>query len=144
MYPRLKLLQKLLADDGAIFISIDDSEIASLRFLCDEIFGATNYVSTIAWLTGEYIYPPVGRCWAFGQDLMLSIMREWSDYELLPLSDFDERQKICGAITSGVPQSISAIVLAHPFDEIKDASRFFGEFIICHYNFQGMELISRV
>lgn len=49
MYPRLRLLQKLLAEDGAIFISMDDSEIANLKLLCDEIFGAQNYVETIVW-----------------------------------------------------------------------------------------------
>ena len=38
MYPRLKLLHQLLADDGAIFISIDDNEQANLKLLCDEIF----------------------------------------------------------------------------------------------------------
>lgn len=49
MYPRLKLLQRLLADDGAIFISIDDNEMPSLRFLCDEILGARNFISQIVW-----------------------------------------------------------------------------------------------
>lgn len=44
MYPRLVLLQKLLKDDGAIFISIDDNEISTLRLLCDEIFGVSNFV----------------------------------------------------------------------------------------------------
>lgn len=38
MYPRLVLLQKLLADDGAIFISIDDNEVYNLKLICDEIF----------------------------------------------------------------------------------------------------------
>ncbi len=47
MYPRLRLLQKLLRDDGAIFISIDDNEVASLKFVCDEIFGASNFISQI-------------------------------------------------------------------------------------------------
>ena len=47
MYPRLKLLQKLLADDGAIFISIDDNEQANLKLICDEIFGAGNFVGNI-------------------------------------------------------------------------------------------------
>lgn len=47
MYPRLKLLQKLLADDGAIFISIDDNEQANLKLICDEIFGAGNFVANI-------------------------------------------------------------------------------------------------
>lgn len=43
MYPRLKLLQKLLHDEGAIFISIDDNELFNLKAICDEIFGASNY-----------------------------------------------------------------------------------------------------
>ena len=47
MYPRLKLLQKLLSDDGAIFISIDDNEQANLKLICDEIFGAGNFVENI-------------------------------------------------------------------------------------------------
>ena len=49
MYPRLRLLQKLLAEDGAIFISIDDAEYASLKQICDEIFGNNCFVSNIAW-----------------------------------------------------------------------------------------------
>ena len=49
MYPRLKLLQKLLADDGIIFISIDDVESAHLRLICDEIFGSNNFLANIAW-----------------------------------------------------------------------------------------------
>lgn len=49
MYPRLRLLQKLLADEGVIFISMDDSEIANLKILCDEIFGSHNYIETVVW-----------------------------------------------------------------------------------------------
>ncbi|WP_228407015.1 site-specific DNA-methyltransferase [Chryseobacterium sp. MYb7] len=48
MYPRLKLLHKLLADDGAIFISIDDNEQANLKLICDEIFGSGNFISNVA------------------------------------------------------------------------------------------------
>ena len=47
MYPRLKLLRRLLAPDGAIFISIDDNELANLKLVCDEIFGARNYLGLI-------------------------------------------------------------------------------------------------
>lgn len=49
MYPRLVLLQKLLSDDGAIFISIDDNEQANLKLICDEIFGANNFVGEWFW-----------------------------------------------------------------------------------------------
>lgn len=45
MYPRLKLLQKLLADDGVIFINIGEDEHANLKLICDEIFGVRNYVT---------------------------------------------------------------------------------------------------
>ncbi|MDZ4711354.1 MAG: site-specific DNA-methyltransferase [bacterium] len=49
MYPRLKLLHKLLANDGAIFISIDDNEQANLKLMCDEIFGGGNFVTNVIW-----------------------------------------------------------------------------------------------
>ncbi|MBK6984194.1 MAG: site-specific DNA-methyltransferase [Bacteroidetes bacterium] len=49
MYPRLKLLHKLLAEDGAIFISIDDNEQANLKLVCDEIFGGGNFLNNIIW-----------------------------------------------------------------------------------------------
>lgn len=56
MYPRLRLLQKLLADDGAIFISIDDNEQANLKLIANEIFGANNFIAQIVW---ERAYAPV-------------------------------------------------------------------------------------
>ena len=49
IYPRLKLARNLLADDGVIFISIDDSEQANLKRLCDEIFGEINFYCTFVW-----------------------------------------------------------------------------------------------
>ena len=49
MYPRLVLLKQFLREDGAIFVSIDDNEVATLRLLMDEIFGAGNFLASIAW-----------------------------------------------------------------------------------------------
>lgn len=49
MYPRLKLLKELLREDGAIFISIDDNELPSLRMVMDEVFGGENFVAIIIW-----------------------------------------------------------------------------------------------
>lgn len=49
MYPRLKLARHLLREDGVIFISIHDFEVANLKKLCDEIFGAGNFVGQITW-----------------------------------------------------------------------------------------------
>ena len=49
MYPRLKLLHKLLTDDGAIFISIDDNEHSNLLLLLNELFGANNFITNFIW-----------------------------------------------------------------------------------------------
>ncbi len=49
MYPRLKLLHKLLADEGTIFISIDDIESSFLKILCDEIFGLNKFLAQLIW-----------------------------------------------------------------------------------------------
>ncbi|MGE3063450.1 MAG: site-specific DNA-methyltransferase [bacterium] len=49
MYPRLYIAKQLLKDDGAIFISIDDNEVAQLRLLMDDIFGEENFLQQIIW-----------------------------------------------------------------------------------------------
>lgn len=45
LYPRLKIAKELLHDEGAIFISIDDNEMANLRKICDEIFDEANFIA---------------------------------------------------------------------------------------------------
>ena len=49
MWPRLHLLRELLAEDGVIFVSIDDNEQHRLRMMMDEIFGEENFVANIVW-----------------------------------------------------------------------------------------------
>ncbi len=49
IYPRLKIAKDLLADDGVVFISIDDSEQGNLKKICDDIFGECNFVNTVIW-----------------------------------------------------------------------------------------------
>jgi adenine-specific DNA-methyltransferase len=49
MVPRLKLLRELMADDGVIFISIDDNEQHALRQIMDEIFGEDNFIANVIW-----------------------------------------------------------------------------------------------
>ncbi len=49
MYPRLKVVKDLLTEDGVIFISIDESEYANLRKMCDEVFGELNFAGEIVW-----------------------------------------------------------------------------------------------
>lgn len=49
MYPRLVLARNLLAQDGVIFVSIDDNEVAQLRLILDEVFGPENFIATFIW-----------------------------------------------------------------------------------------------
>ena len=56
LYSRLKLARNLLAEDGVIFISIDDNEVANLKKICDELYGSENFIAQIIW---ERAYSPV-------------------------------------------------------------------------------------
>jgi adenine-specific DNA-methyltransferase len=53
IYPRLKLARNLLKDDGAIFISIDDSEQENLKKIASEIFGDDNFIAEFVWAAGR-------------------------------------------------------------------------------------------
>lgn len=197
MYPRLKLLHKLMAKDGVIFISIDDNELYNLKMICDEIFGANCFVSSISWqrtysmrndakgipaevehilvyskktewqpqklartesmdskyknpdndpkgawrnivasapnaithqgmvyaiqnpITGEYAYPPQGRCWSLGQDQMLKAMCQWCDYHLIDLQDYDERAKVCNVSADEVRKDVLAISINEDLETAK-------------------------
>ena len=65
MWPRLHLLKELLADDGVIFISIDDNEQHHLRMLMDEIFGEGHFVANVIW---QKIFSPKNTAKYFSQD----------------------------------------------------------------------------
>lgn len=89
MYPRLMLLQKLLADDGAIFVSLDFHEQPFMRLVMDEIFGACNYVSEIACVN-----KPSGR----SDDKYIATAHEsiivYRKSPLLTLGGFEPEEKI--------------------------------------------------
>lgn len=53
IYPRLLVARSLLAEDGVIFISIDDHELENLRKICDEIYGKENFVANLVWEQGR-------------------------------------------------------------------------------------------
>jgi adenine-specific DNA-methyltransferase len=65
VYSRIKLAERLLSDDGAIFISIDDNEYDNLRKICDEIFGTGNFVATIIW---QKVFSPKNTAAYFSED----------------------------------------------------------------------------
>ena len=67
IYPRLMLAKRLLSDEGLILISIDDAEQASLRRVCDQVFGEQNFVSQLVWEKGrkndaKYFPPDMSTC----------------------------------------------------------------------------------
>ena len=53
MLPRLHLLKQFLREDGSIWISMDDNEIHSLRFIMDEVFGAENFLADVIWRSSD-------------------------------------------------------------------------------------------
>lgn len=65
MWPRLMLLKELLAEDGAIFISIDDNEVHRLRAVLDEIFGEDRFIANIVW---QKAYSPRMDAQGFSRD----------------------------------------------------------------------------
>lgn len=65
MYPRLRLAKNLLAEDGVIFVSIDDNEVADIRLVFDEIFGSENFVATVIW---QKVYAPKSSAKHFSED----------------------------------------------------------------------------
>lgn len=65
LYPRLKLARNLLAEDGCIFISIDDHENPRLRAICDDVFGEENFIATVIW---QKVFSPKNTAATFSED----------------------------------------------------------------------------
>lgn len=91
MYPRLKLARNLLADDGVIFISIDDNEVDNLREIASEVFGAQNFVAQIIW---QKVYAPKNSAQWFSEDhdYILVFARDKSLWTPNPLPRTDEME----------------------------------------------------
>lgn len=88
IYPRLKLARNLLKDSGAIFISIDDGEVSGLRGICDEVFGAENFIATVIW---QKVFSPKNTAAYFSEDhdyivIYAKSKLSWSP-KLLPRSE---------------------------------------------------------
>lgn len=91
MYPRLKLARNLLRADGAIFITIDDHEIANLRSLCDEIFGEENNLGTLIW---QHSLQPKGYSGTFSvHHNFILCYRKSEDFELANLERTEEHNQ---------------------------------------------------
>lgn len=84
MYPRLQLLKELLHEEGAIFVSIDDNEVAPLRLLMDEIFGSENFVANIIWRNSTG--PKQSKLFSTSHDYILAFAKKAESWKrnLLP------------------------------------------------------------
>lgn len=87
MYPRLVLLRELLAEDGSIWVTIDDNEAHYLKVLMDEVFGRSNFLCGIAW-EKRYSPPPDTKDFGYVHDLIL-VYRKSKAFtrKLLPPTD---------------------------------------------------------
>lgn len=79
MYPRLKLSRDLLTDDGVIFISIDENELANLKRISDEIYGEKNCISIISRVmksggnNGEFFSPNIDYILVYAKNIMTTV-----------------------------------------------------------------------
>ncbi|MFZ2510040.1 MAG: site-specific DNA-methyltransferase, partial [Gordonia sp. (in: high G+C Gram-positive bacteria)] len=91
LYPRLKLARNLLAEDGVIFISIDDNEIGQLRRVADEVFGDGNFIAQVVWQ--KRTSPEARRRLGAGHEYVVVYARDAQNIEAalrpLPLDDRD-------------------------------------------------------
>jgi site-specific DNA-methyltransferase (adenine-specific)/adenine-specific DNA-methyltransferase len=95
MYPRLRLLKDFLTEDGAVFVSIDDNEVTSLRFLLDEIFGRKNFVASVIW---QKVYAPKNSAKHFSEDHDYIIVyannsEKWKPHPVPRSTEADKRYK---------------------------------------------------
>ena len=74
-------------------------------------------------ITGQMIYPTIGRCWTYGQDDIFSIMNGWCEYEYKDLDDAEQRAQVCGVKVEDVRPGVKAIVLKNTLEESRNAAQ---------------------
>ncbi|WP_421077340.1 DNA methyltransferase [Methanothermococcus sp. Ax23] len=100
MYPRLYIARQLLRDDGVIFVSIDDNEVAQLRILMDEIFGEENFVGIITRVTkkggnkGDFLKPKKDFIITFFKDLSKVSKENFGKQILIDKDKIDWKEEI--------------------------------------------------
>jgi site-specific DNA-methyltransferase len=74
-------------------------------------------------MTGELLYPPIGRCRPFAADSIFKIMNEWADYEWRDIHDQNKRAEICGLSETDVRPNVKALMLKRPCDATYAAAK---------------------
>ena len=88
LYPRLRLAKDLLADDGVIFISIDDNEVDNLRKICDEIFGEYSFIAEFPRVTKRG--GKSTETYAKNHDYIVSYCKNMSCVEIFGIAHVDD------------------------------------------------------
>ena len=128
IYPRLSVAKRFLSDEGLIFISIDDAEQASLRKVCDQVFGEQNFIAQLVWEKGR---KNDAKLFSVGHEYMLvyarniTLLRErgeiWREEKPGAREIWDEFQRLKGihgedyrAIEKDLSQWYSDLSKSHP------------------------------
>lgn len=90
MRDRLEIIKRLLSDDGSLWITIDDNEGHYLKVLCDEIFGRTNFVSTVIWQK-KYAPKSDSKYFSTSHDYVLVIAKDLTKFSLGRLAKTDKQ-----------------------------------------------------
>ena len=90
IYPRLKAARDLLAEDGIIFISIDDNEVENLKKVCNEVFGENNFLANIVW---QHSIQPKGYLDTFSVHHNHILLYKKNSYKLVPQARKEEDNK---------------------------------------------------
>lgn len=93
MYPRLYVAKNLLREDGVIFVSIDDNEVANLRQLCDQIFGEENFIAQIIWQK-KYSTKADSQHVSESHDYILIYAKQSADLALIGLQRTEKQEGI--------------------------------------------------
>lgn len=146
IYPRLKLAKTLLRDDGVIFISIDENEASTLKLICDEIFGESNFVAELIWSAGrknDSKYVSISHEYVLCYFRDAQFIREnkilwrekkqgldaiYDEYSLLNKkhgSDFDKISKLLKDWYKGLPDNHPAKDHSH-YNQVDDKGIFFA------------------
>ena len=92
IYPRLKVAKDLLSEDGVISISIDDNESENLKKICDEVFGASNFVAQMVWQ--KRTAPDARRIISAGHEYLLVYVKKIEiGHNVLNSLPFDENDR---------------------------------------------------
>jgi adenine-specific DNA-methyltransferase len=93
IYPRLKLLQQFLREDGVIYISLDDAEVSKLRLIMDEIFGRNNFLCSFVWNSKQGKLGTTDSV-AVGHEYVVAYAKNAAKFNFMKIVTVNENEKV--------------------------------------------------